>query len=172
MADFPGAVASFAFTPAAGKGVPYDDYLKVHDEIIAVETELLAAFTAVAFNAANFTAGGTQTWTVQSGDQTTYAYKKTGKFFRLMVELLGTTIGGTPDPVLRIAVPGGFTIAKTTRALIMIRNNAGAFTTGILRAGDGDTYLGVYRDLTATANWANGTDNNDVLGQIFFETTT
>ena len=37
---FPGSVDSFSFTPVAKKAVPYDDYLKVHDAILAIETAL------------------------------------------------------------------------------------------------------------------------------------
>src|SRR5882672_6592367 len=66
------------------------------------------AWIAPAFNAANFTAGGAQTWTLQAGDVASFAYTIFGKTMTVAFALQTTSVGGVPDPTLRITIPGGF----------------------------------------------------------------
>jgi hypothetical protein len=65
--SFPGAVDSFSFTPGVGKGLPYDDYQKVHDGLVAVETFLLPAAAWTSF---------TPTWTGLTVGNGTYLSNK------------------------------------------------------------------------------------------------
>lgn len=69
------------------------------------------AAVAVTYSAGNFTASGSMTWTVDSGDQVKFAYVQRGKFVQFFVVLTLTTVGGTLSNELRIALPNGFTAA-------------------------------------------------------------
>lgn len=66
----------------------------------------------VAFSAGNFTASGSMTWTVASGDQTLFRYKQRGTMLSLILDLQTTTVGGTPATDLKVTTP--FTMATTT----------------------------------------------------------
>ena len=60
---------------------------------------------AVPFNAANFTGGGTQTWTVTAATQITFSYSLTGTTLAFQIKLAGTSVGGVPNTTLRIMLP-------------------------------------------------------------------
>lgn len=75
-------------------------------------TTRMGEWIPVSFSAGNFTANGAQTWTVASGDQITYAYSMVGKTMKLSIYLDTTTVAGTPNTELRVAIPGGFTAAR------------------------------------------------------------
>lgn len=70
-------------------------------------------WTTPTFAAGNFTANGAMTWTVESGDVGTYAYRRHGKHLQVVFALNTTSVGGTPNTDLRVAIPGGFVAAKT-----------------------------------------------------------
>jgi len=123
-------------------------------------------WTPVAFSAGNFTASGAMTWTVGSGDQVTYAYTLLGKTMTIAFALNTTTVGGTPDTELRIAVPGGFTINRDMFNPIWTIDN-GVEGTGLVWAASGTTVLRCYRP--GRTNWAAATDATYVWGEIEFE---
>lgn len=115
----------------------------------------------VAHAGGNFTAGGSQTWTVASGDQKTFAYQQRGTVLQVWVRLVLTTVGGTPHPILKIAVPGGFTgkAADQPSYVAAVVNN-GTPETGSAEVANGSTTIDVYR--AAGANWSAATDNTNV----------
>jgi hypothetical protein len=84
------------------------------------------AWTAVPFSAGNFTAAGSMTWTVGSGDVITNKYKVLGKTLIWQVQLENTTVGGTPSNQLKIAVPVG-TIKGVANAAAWMYDNSVAF---------------------------------------------
>lgn len=120
----------------------------------------------VAFSAGNFTAGGAQTWTLTSGDQTSYAYTLIGHTMTLAVALDTTSVGGTPNPELRIAVPLGLTVAGRSIINTFWGIDNGVVTVGRLVAGVGNAYISVFNQ--AGANWTASANNTAVQGQITF----
>lgn len=64
---------------------------------------------AVPFNAADYTASGSMTWTLAAGDIVQDAYIQYGNLVTLISTLDTTTVGGTPSTELRKAFPAGFT---------------------------------------------------------------
>ncbi len=122
-----------------------------------------------AFSAGDFTAGGSQTWTVDSGDVLTYAYLLIGKTMHISFTISTTTVAGTPNAELRLIIPAGKTAAKVMTNPISIIDNGGAPTAGICVANTGITHLKMYRDFTGTANWTASTNATQVQGQIFIE---
>src|SRR5205085_11047721 len=67
------------------------------------------AAIAVPFSAGDYTASGSMTWTVASGDVQTDTYVQRGTFVTLTSTINTSTVGGTPAGELRKAIPGGFT---------------------------------------------------------------
>lgn len=123
-------------------------------------------WTAIAFNAANFTASGSMTWTVGAGDQTTFAYRRDGKTLLVTFYLVATTVGGTPSTGLRVAIPGGYVAARSTLTPVYIDDN-GAVGLGFANISAGATYIQVFR--ADVANWAASTNATGVYGTLQFE---
>jgi len=126
----------------------------------------MGEWTTPAFNAGDFTAGGTQTWTVAAGDVSTFEYTLVGKKMTVVFVIQTSTVGGTPDPDLRLAVPGGFTAAKRALNDILCLDN-GTFTLGFYQILADNTYISFTKQ--SLANWAAATDNSAVFGEITFE---
>lgn len=118
-----------------------------------------------AFSAGDFTANGSMTWTVASGDVTTYAYQQDGKRVTFWLYLDNTTVGGTPNTDLQISLQG-FTASKLVANSVRIRDN-GTFATGVAYSAASGTVIGVRR--VDNTNWSTSTDTTDVHGQITVE---
>ena len=121
------------------------------------------------FAAGNYTGSGSMTVTVASGDVTTDAYYLNGRMLTVMIEVGTFTTGGTPAAEVRVAVPGSFTVAKSTRNACTVQNNGGGLDEGWLTVTAAGTTIAGFRGNNYTTTWANGTDNNDLRGQITFE---
>jgi hypothetical protein len=124
-------------------------------------------WTAPSFSAGNFTADASMTWTVASGDVTTYAYQEIGKTMFLSAVVATSTVGGTVSIELRVAVPNGRTIQKTTYGSYAYLDN-GTNGTGVWVASSGATYVAFRKTLSGT-NWTLSTDNTYILASVFFE---
>jgi len=120
----------------------------------------------VAFSAGNFTGNGSMTWTVGSGDQDTFAYVQRGKVVTLFTSINSSTVGGTLNNRLNIALPNGFVVAKSTRNQVhLFDNNVGVSGIGVLTAGASVIGFGRFDN----GNFAASTDGTYVLGQTVFE---
>lgn len=130
------------------------------------------AFITPAFSAGDYTAGGTQTWTLASGDVSSFAYLLEGKALTLQWSLINTTIGGTPDADLRRVLPNSFTVAATCGSFYSF-NNAGTTGVGeILFSTSANTLMTFRRAiLSGGTNWTGGTDNSDMRGMAKVEVT-
>lgn len=137
-------------------------------EVVAVETDLLSAWTSVSHSAGNFVGSGSMTWTVAVGDQTTFAYRKVGKTMTVSVVLVTTSVGGVLGGFLQIVVPGGFTVAKETETLCHIIDN-GVASIGLMAVGGGDSFILLTR--LDGSDWSASTNQTAIAGQITFETT-
>lgn len=124
-----------------------------------------AAWTSVAFSAGNFTVPG-GTWTVASGDQTTYAYMNSGKTLFIQLGLANTTVSGSPS-YLEVAIPGGFTsAAKEQYGTFWYQDNA-TNATGLVLVPASSTKIRFYKE--ALGAWAAATDTTFVRGLICIE---
>lgn len=77
-------------------------------------------WTNVAYSAGNFTANGGSTWTVDSGDQTTYQYTQVGNtmFVSLTLESTATTVAGPTQ--LIITIPASVSAAKKVEGACVV----------------------------------------------------
>lgn len=90
------------------------------DALVAPALGPLGPWTAVPFNAGNFSGGGSMVWTVEAGDILQNRYQLIGKTLLWSVYLFTTSISGTPGPQLRINLPIVGAVAATTRFLMPV----------------------------------------------------
>lgn len=119
----------------------------------------------VTYASGNFTTD-VGTWTVGSGDQITYAYQLDGNRMTVSFDLRTTTVATNPTQ-LRIAVPGGKTIARTMQNTIKAADAGTEISTAYAEVVPGETFIRVYKNLAAGA-WGAATDTTRVTGQITF----
>jgi len=127
------------------------------------------AWITPTFAAGNFTGLSAMTWTVGSGDVTTYASKLDGRRLTVAWSIDLTTVGGTPSSALQIAIPGGFTSTKTMANAITVNDNNGGFLFGFAQAAAAAVVISVFR--SALATWSASTDLTSVRGELAFEVT-
>ncbi len=131
-------------------------------------TTAMGEWIDVAFSAGNFTAAGSMTWTVGSGDQACYSYTLIGKTMTLSVIVNTSSVGGTLSNSLRVAIPGGFTVASGFRATVGCRVIQGATNEiGFITAGSGSAFVEIGRP--GAVNFVSSTDTTAVQGTITFK---
>lgn len=126
-----------------------------------------AAWTSVTFNAGNFTASGSMTWTVASGDVNTFDYVEIGKTMIVSCVLSTTTVGGTPSTALKITIPNGRTAGNLSSGPVIGLNNGSQFN-GFWQV-NGGTVIDLYVDATAGTNWTASTNNTQIRLLATFE---
>ncbi len=127
---------------------------------------IIGKFYTPAFSSSDFTASGSMTWTVESGDVGTYTYTIIGKMMTVMFYIVSSSVGGTLDTALRITVPAGKTIAKTAFNMMGMFNN-NVEEVGRIRAEATRQYVELFR--VPVSNWSAATNTTYVFGQISFE---
>jgi len=130
---------------------------------------VLGAWTTPAFDAGDFTANGSMTWTVAAGDVDTFAYTINNKMMTVVFNLVTTTVGGTPSTNLLIKIPASKTATKTVSNPVAIRDNdvVGGREVGIAQVTAGATNIAIA--LISNVAFAGGADLTYVQGQITFE---
>lgn len=132
-----------------------------------MDTDALATWTDVAYDAANFTGNGAMTWTVGAADVQTLAYRIDGTTMTVAFTITNTTVGGTPSTKLQIKVPGNRSIASKMTAPVYILDNSSAKFGFVQAASTEPTKMEILLpDLT---NWAAATNTTLVEGLITFE---
>lgn len=121
-------------------------------------------YTTPAFDASIFTGNGSMTWTVAAGDRTTFAYAIIGKTYLLSFQLSATTVGGTLNTALQIALPGGVTPSASSLQLFLYNDNAGGLTVGFVTIGAGITTITLQK--LGLANWSAAADTTAVYGRL------
>ncbi len=125
------------------------------------------SWTSPDFSADNFTANGSMTWTVGSGDVTTYKYLIEGKSMTVAFIIATSTVGGTPSNLLQIAIPASkvATSAMEWRAGQVIDN--GSVSDGYISVAASGTVIRI--GLQTGSNWSASTNATYVSGTITFE---
>lgn len=121
------------------------------------------AFITPTFAAGDYTASA-GTWTVDSGDVTTFAYRLQGRTITILFRIETTDVSTTPATLIR-TIPGGFT---ATKAVInpVFADDATTVSIGYSSVAAG----GALQFGKATGNWtATSSDNTRVIGEIVLE---
>lgn len=126
----------------------------------------LGAWTNVVFSAGDYTANGSMTWTVASGDVTTNQYIRIDNLLIWNLVLDTTTVGGTPDTQLRVDIPGSVTLTKSCVAFSP-QNDNGTEAGGDFVGVAGNSYI--YFKKIPSSNWSASTNNTAVYAQIICE---
>lgn len=127
---------------------------------------LNAVWTTPSYSAGNFTANGSMTWTVDSGDVITYEYVIFGKMMFLIFTVSASSIGGTPNTDLLLTIPASKVVAKEAHGHADFVLGA-TWISGSARAIIGDTKIHILRSDGAV--FPALTDTAYVRGQLFFE---
>lgn len=127
-------------------------------------------WTDVTFAAGDFTANGSMTWTVASGDVASYRWTEIGKTMIVSVWLNTTTVGGTVNSELRVAVPNGRTIGSTSQSYAgsgaaMVVDN-GVHRAASWAANPGVTYVSI--QVAFGGNWTLSTNNTYIAATFVF----
>jgi Pectate lyase superfamily protein len=126
----------------------------------------LGSWTTPTYNAGDFTGNGSMSWTVTAGDIETFAYNVRGKVMTVSLNLSSTSVGGSLNSQLRVAIPAGKIAATRCTSACFISDN-GARTTGFLNVTGGDSYITVNR--TDGANFSASSSSTTVHGQIVID---
>jgi hypothetical protein len=119
-----------------------------------------------AFDAGNFTAIATMTWTVVVGNQITFRYMTVGKTLFVNAYIDATTVGGVLNTELRLTIPGGFTAAQKVQTSCPLFDN-GVGATGYARVLVGSRTIDIGR--MDGANWTASAANTFVRVMMAFE---
>ncbi len=100
--------------------------------------------------AGDFTGNGAMTWTVQSGDLTTFAYVEMGKLMLIALTVATSSVGGVANTTLQVALPAGRVAARAMTTPAWISDN-GTPAIGVVRVTAGGSVLAI--QTAAGANW-------------------
>lgn len=121
---------------------------------------------AVAHAGSNFTAGGSGTWTVEAADQQTYEYDLVAKEITVAFSLTATSVGGTPNDELYIAIPGGFLAASIYVGNFYYEDAGGGGNVGYWIVAAGDPYIRIRK--MNNAAWSVAANNTSIRGTARF----
>ena len=127
---------------------------------------VVGRWTTPTFSAGNFTGNASMTWTVASGDVLTYEYTIMDKIMTVIFRIVTSTVGGTPDTDLQIAIPASKTAAKAALNPILANDNG---SQAIAYAGVTASASVIFIQKVGAGAWAAATDATGVFGQITFE---
>jgi len=121
----------------------------------------LNTYTNRSYSSGNYTASGSMTWTVDSGDVLLDRYVRVGPMTYFSFYVYASSVGGTPDTVLKIALPGSG--GYETYGLFWYSDN-GTAGIGLVRSN------GTQMELSKLdgSNWTASTNNTAVRGLLTY----
>jgi hypothetical protein len=122
----------------------------------------------VPYNAADFSANQSMTWTVQAGDVNGFSYQIFGKRLFMTVDVINSSVGGVvANAFLQIKIPGGFTPRRIAQVPFTYQDAGGNPTSGYCIITSGSNILS-FRPAVG-ANWSLSTDTTRVSFNGSFE---
>ena len=127
---------------------------------------VVGRWTTPTFAAGDYTGNGSMDWTVASGDVITMAYTIIDKMMTVIFDIDTTTVAGTPNTTLQIAIPASKVATKqVTNGCYLLDNNAR--TTGFCRVAASGTVIQILR--TDAVAFSASTNQTGTFGEITFE---
>lgn len=143
------------------------------DNIVAqINTSIrgIGAWTTVPYSAGLFAGASAMTWTVNQGSVTTFDYAEFGAHgFAggavqvIHLHLVNSTVGGTLNTNLKIAVPNSRSILRTCSGVYSFRDNS-TYGVGIWEALVNDSTIEFYRQ--DKTNWSASTGATDIRATL------
>lgn len=129
------------------------------------------AWIPTVFSAGNFSAGGTQSWTLASGDIIVNRSRLDGRTLLWNLGVATTTVGGSANAQLRATIPGGFTaVGRQAPQNARISDNGGtASMDGLSFVSAANAFVEFYKDATETAVWTAATNTTSVEAMMMIE---
>lgn len=159
LAKFRNMVTS-GVTPIAPGG--YISYISNGTDWMLLDHKQGAPIT-IAFDATKYSASGSMTWTVDSGDVNANQYLVDGRIVEWLQRLSTTTVGGTPDSELHAILPNGYTCVASS---LWNEFGAGDNTSSFVIASGGpvasQAYVRIFKDMGSGGNWTASTNNTFV----------
>ncbi len=116
----------------------------------------------IAYNASDYGANNSATWTVDAADKATFAYVRDGNKLTVWFAINFTDITGAPT-YLSLTLPNGWVSAFDCRGTFWYQNAGAAGAIGLVTTTGSQIRL--YRDMTASTAWtATSSDNTHVQG--------
>jgi hypothetical protein len=135
-------------------------------QTVTISVAAPGAFTTTTYSGGDYTANGAMTWTVGAGDVVTSRWTQNVSTMDFLLNLQTTTVGGTPNTTLQVAIPNGLT-AKSDMSDTCVISDNGTRVVGTMSVATGGTTVNIQR--LDRANFAASTNNTDVQGSITFE---
>lgn len=156
------AIAAAAQAEAAGTAAQADaEAAQAAADAAQAVLDSLGVWQDVPYDAGNFTAYGSMTWTVASGDVVVYSYYVIGKAMVLTLNLINTSIGGTPDSLLSVKVPSGYVLTEDITGYAYWQDN-GTPTHGLWYVETGSSTTEIYLELFGGGNFAASTNATQI----------
>jgi hypothetical protein len=133
-------------------------------------TPAIGEWTTVSYSAGDYTCNGGDTWTVDSGDVTTFQYMRLGDTLFVDLTLDTTSITGGTATQLSVKVPAALTVTKTVATPCTIFNNTtSAFETGSAQVVASGTTINIQR--AAGVAFSISTNNTFIRAALRFKAT-
>jgi len=123
----------------------------------------------IPFNAANFTAAGGMTWTLDAGDQAVNAWAQIGQLVFWSFVLNATSVGGTLGAQLQLKLPPGITISRQSIGGSGIIYEPGGLVSQLSLNATGAAFITLSK--ASGANFVASTNATSVFGQAILLTT-
>jgi hypothetical protein len=124
--------------------------------------------TDVAYSAGNFSASGSMTWSVASGDVVALVFAVVGKVMTVWFNIQTTSVGGTPARFLQITVPASKTARNQVYGVYHYYEGSG-WKRGFVSVDASGTVIKLERE--DNSNWLATSEGTYVLGQLTFPVT-
>lgn len=129
-------------------------------------TDLLGDWIDVAFDAGNFDGNGTQTWTLVSGDQLSFAYTLVGKTMLVAGYFNTSSVGGVANTDLRVVIPDGYVSDALIIGIARVNDAGAGFAAGTVYVTSGGTTINFQK--IDGSNWTGSTDTTAIQFSLAF----
>lgn len=124
----------------------------------------VGAWQSQTYAAGDYSAGGSMTFTVDSGDVGTNRYMVIGKTLFYEISISNTVLGGTPNAEVRIKIPGGYTAASSMPTIGTAYSGALTPNYEFTQVFPSSQTIAIYR--AQAGSWPNGTYSMWLQGMI------
>lgn len=135
------------------------------DQRVTALRNQLGTWIDIPYRSGDFTGGGSQTWTVDAADLLANRYIRVGGLLIWEFAVTASDVGGTPNPVLRVANPLGLKHTLTVRVPLLRYTDAGGTLSAgwVLATADAATTDMFKSD---SSNWTGTTSDNTIVAFI------
>lgn len=133
-------------------------------------TTAVGDWILVPYVSTNFSAQGSMTWTVQSGDVLVNQYTLVGSTMCFQFEATATSVGGVADVALVLIIPGAFSAGTGTQWGTYHYVDNGTHGIGVWAAATTGTGINIlFYKTDYTTNWAGAANTTEIRASGAFQ---